>query len=175
VWFSPRQVVDNVRSVSFEVNLTNLGGRQWWKVGVVSDALFNSTYQTSDSPLIVPGFLISDAWVAGLDTVMSGPDRLIASWSGAASAGENGAMKIGDTKVPCGFDAGTDKMTRHPVSLTDNGNGTVTFSVAGSSCTTAGSFPDGPAHVVFYDNNYNPDKDGPVIGHTWHWDSIVVA
>jgi hypothetical protein len=61
------------------------------------------------------------------------------------------------------------------VSLVDNGNGTVTFTVAGSSCTTAGAFPDGPAHVVFYDNNYNPDKDGPVIGHTWHWDSIVVA
>ena len=25
-----------------------------------------------------------------------------------------------------------------------------------------------------YSPLYTPDKDGPVVGHTWHWDNIIV-
>ena len=67
-----------------------------------------------------------------------------------------------------------DKATRHPVSLVDNGNGTVTFTVAGVSTTQAGSFPQCPCRVVFYDHNYTPDKDGVPAGHSWHWDNIII-
>jgi hypothetical protein len=65
-------------------------------------------------------------------------------------------------------------MTRYPVSLVDNHNGTVTFTVNGTSVTRPGSFPVCPCHVVFYDQNYTPDKDGVPVGHTWHWDTIVI-
>jgi hypothetical protein len=39
----------------------------------------------------------------------------------------------------------------------------------------AGSFPDEPWRVVFKDHNYTPDKDAIPIGHTWHWDNIVIT
>ncbi len=168
VWFSPDQVFSSVSKVCVDVNLTDLGTRQWWKIGVVSDGLYNSKINGN------PGLLISDVGTSDLPGSLSGPDRLLASWSGAASAGYPGALKIGGTKVGAGFNGGDDKKTRHPACLTDNGNGTVTFSVAGVSKTTSGSFPAEPSRVVFYDHNYNPDKDTNPIGHTWHWDNIVV-
>jgi hypothetical protein len=175
LWFSPKVVFSDVNSVSFDVNLTNLGDRKWWKVGVVSDALYNSSYGSGwNGAVVVPGHVVSDVGSSDLDGTMVGPDRLIATWSGGASTAGRQGMAVGSTKVPCGADAGTDKMTRFPVSFVDNGNGTVTFTVQGSSCTTAGSFPACPCRVVFYDQNYNPDKDGVPIGHTWHWDNIVV-
>ena len=174
LWFSPDMVFADVGAVSFDVNLTDLGDRKWWKVGVVSDALFNSSYTAGYAGLRVPGFLVSDVGSADLRGGLAGSDRLLATWSGGASAGYPGAMKIGETRVNCSFNAGSDKMTRFPVSLVDNNNGTVTFTVAGSSCTTAGAFPGCPCRVVFYDHNYTPDKDGIPIGHTWHWDNIIV-
>jgi hypothetical protein len=175
VWFSPDQVFSSVSEVCFDVNLTDLGNRQWWKVGVVSDSLFNSTYRTGYNGVVsVPGFMISDVGSADLDDSLEGPDRIIATWSGGASAGYPGALKIGNNNVGGEVDAGSDKATRHPVCLTDNLNGTVTFTVAGESATSASSFPSGPSRVVFYDHNYTPDKDGTPIGHTWHWDNIVV-
>ena len=35
VWFSPNQTFTNVRRVCWDVNLTNLGNRQWWEVAIV--------------------------------------------------------------------------------------------------------------------------------------------
>jgi hypothetical protein len=175
LWLAPKKVFSDVNSISFKVNLTNLGDRKWWKVGVVSDALYTSTYGSGwNGAVMVPGHVVSDVGSSDLNGSMEGPDRLIATWSGGASHAGRQGMAIGATKVPCGFDGGTDKATRHPVSLTDNGNGTITFNVAGSSCTTAASFPPCPCRVVFYDQNYNPDKDGVPIGHTWHWDDVQV-
>jgi hypothetical protein len=86
-------------------------------------------------------------------------------------------MKIGNTGTSTGSNpTPTDKATRHPVSLIDNKNGTVTFTVAGVSVTRAGSFPACPCRVVFYDHKYTPNKmdGGPPRGYTWHWDNIVV-
>jgi hypothetical protein len=178
LWFAPKAVFSDVNSVSFDVNLTNLGDRKWWKVGVVSDALYNSTYMASpwmnSGGVETPGHVVSDVGSCDCSLVLEGPDRLFATWSGAASTAGRQGMAVGSNKVPCGADSGTDKMTRFPVSFTDNDNGTVTFNVNGSSCTIAGSFPQCPCRVVFLDQNYNPDKDGPVVGHTWHWDNIVV-
>jgi hypothetical protein len=174
VWFAPDQVFSSVSSVCFDVNLTDLGNRQWWKVGVVSDSLYNSTYQTDyQNRVEVPGFVVSDVGSANLDGSLAGPDRLIATWSGGASAGYPGNLKIGNNQVAGQFVAGSDKATRYPVCLRDNGNGTVTFDVNGRSATSSGSFPAGPKRVVFYDHNYTPDKDGTPIGHSWHWDNII--
>lgn len=188
VWFSPNQVFSNVNSVSFDVNLTDLGARKWWKVGVVSDALFNSTHPAGTcvpngstcngnwKDVRVPGFIISDVGSGGTWTQsLAGSDRLYATWNGGASAGYPAYMKIGDTSTGVQSNpAPNDKMTRFPVSLVDNKNGTITFTVAGTSITRAGSFPACPCRVVFLDQNYTPDKDGSIQGHTWHWDNIAV-
>jgi hypothetical protein len=186
-WFSPNQVFPTVGSVRFDVNLTDLGPRQWWKVGVVTDALFNSKRPAGlcspngttciDWRGQAPGFLVSD--VGASDTwsdSLAEPDRLIATWSGQGSAGyPGGLLKIGNTNTGVGSNPSpNDKMTRHPVSLVDNRNGTITFTVAGVSVTRAGQFPACPCRVVFYDHNYTPDKDGIPQGHTWHWDNITV-
>ena len=172
-WFSPKQTFGTVSSVSVDVNLTDLGPRQWIKVGVVSEARYNSTVSSCCGR--APGFLASDVGAADLPTDLATSDLLVATWSGGASAGYPGGMKIGDTETSGQANpTPNDKATRHQVSLVDNLNGTVTFTVAGVSRTVSGSFPDGPVRVVFYDHNYTPDKDNNPIGHTWHWDNVIV-
>lgn len=177
-WFSPKQTFDRVRSVSFDVNLTNLGTRQWWKVGVVSEA----RYQSFGSSCCTrpPGFLASDVDAADLPTNLATDDLFVATWSGGLSGGYPGGLKVGNTNTNTFVNpTPNDKATRHPVSLVDNGDGTVTFTVAGVSVTRPGAFPAGPVRVVFYDHNYTPDKsiqETGVLpqGHTWHWDNIII-
>jgi hypothetical protein len=176
-WFTPDQVFNSVRSVAVDVNLTDLGTRQWLKIGVVSDALYNSTYAGAFPVGRVPGFLVSDVGSSSLDSDLAGPDRMIATWSGGASAGYPGALMIGNTKTGASFNAGTDKATRHPVTLTDNGNGTITFTAGPARATASGRFPACPCRVVFYDHDYTPTKSesGYPIGFTFHWDNIIVV
>ena len=172
-WFSPNQTFSSVAEVDFDVNLTDLGARKWWKVGVVSEARYNSTYNSCCS--VAPGFLASDVGAADLPNDLDSPDLFAATWGGGASAGYPGGMKVGNTQTNANANpTPNDKATRHPVSLVDNGNGTVTFTVAGESATVSGAFPKCPCRVVFYDHNYTPDKGGAPQGHTWHWDNIVV-
>ncbi len=165
IWFSPKQVFDSANSVCFDVNLTDLGTRQWWKVGVVQSSAFNDG-----------SFLVSDIPSSNLPTNLASSKLIAASWSGQGSAGyPGGKMKVGNTLTSAKSNPTPgDKATRHPVCFADNENGTVTFTVAGVSATVAGSFPSGPLRVVWYDHNYTPDKDGTPIGHTFHWDNIVV-
>jgi hypothetical protein len=178
VWFAPNQVFPAVSSVSFNVNLTDLGPRKWWKVGVVSETTYNSRVRGGLclGDCTVPGFLASDVGASDLPGDLAGGGRFYASWSGQGSAGyPGGLMKIGNTNTSVGSNpTPNDKMMRHPVTLTDNKNGTITFDVAGVSVTRAGSFPACPCRVVFLDQNYTPDKDGIPQGYTWHWDNIVV-
>jgi hypothetical protein len=173
-WFSPNQTFSSVREVDFDVNLTDLKDRQWWKVGVVSEARYNSTCNGSCCGP-APGFLVSGVGSDDLPTSLATSDLFAATWSGGASAGYPGGMKIGNTNTNATSNpTPNDKMTRHPVRLVDNRNGTITFTVAGVSATANGSFPACPCRVVFYDHNYTPDKDGTPQGHTWHWDNIIV-
>lgn len=175
-WLSPDMVFDDVTEVSFDVNLTDLGNRQWWKVGVVSNSRYNSTY-TGSCCYDAPGFLASDVDAADLPTSLATNDILVASWSGGLSGGHPGGLKIGNTKTTARANPSpTNKMLRHPVSLVDNGNGTITFTVAGVSATANGAFPQCPCRVVLYDHNYTPNKSesGFPIGYTWHWDNIIV-
>jgi len=183
VWFSPDETFTDVTSVCFDVNLTDLGTRQWWKVGIVSEARYQSQTESWLSgwfgpETYVPAFVVSDVPPSNLDG-LDGPDIIVATWSGGASnAGYPGGMAIRDQHLNAGFDAGADKATRHPVCLVDNQDGTVTFTVAGSSGTAPDSFPAGPVRVVFFDHNYTPDKSessfGVQRGYTWHWDNIEI-
>jgi hypothetical protein len=58
--------------------------------------------------------------------------------------------------------------------LKDNPNNTLTFTVAGQSATINGTFPTCPCRVILTGHAYRPDKDGIPVGHTWHWDNIIV-
>lgn len=181
LWFGPDVSLSKVNSVSFKVNLTDLGARKWWKVGVVSDSLWNSTYQSDEfaDKVTVRSIVVSDVGASNLNNTLQDADRLIATWSGGASAGYPGCLKIGNQDQDTGGShicsgMNNDKATRYPVTLVDNHNGTVTFNVNGTTLTRPGAFPACPCHVVFYDNSYTPDKDGVLQGHTWHWDDIVV-
>ena len=169
VAFSPSQVFAGVSAVHVDVNLTDLGNRQWLKIGVLS---------TSDCPALDQRCMYSDVAASDLPSGLATDTRLIASWSGGLSAGHPGRLMIGDTQTDAAFDAGADKVTRHPVSLVDNGDGTVTFTAADASATVAGEFPECPCRVVFYDHNYTPDKNesgpGTQDGYTWHWDNVHV-
>ena len=165
VTFAPKPTFDAVSRVCVDVNLTNLGARQWWKMGVVSAGLYDSTYRG------VPGYVLSDVTASDVPDII-GNDRVIASWGGAGA--HVALLRIGHDVGPQANPTPTDKATRHQACLVDNQNGTITFTVAGTSMTSPGSFPTGPKRVVFYDQNYTPDKDGPVLGHTWHWDNVLV-
>ncbi len=185
VTFSPKQVFPSVSSVCFDVNLTDLGNAQWWKVGVVSDAKYNSM-RRDGGMYDVPAFLASDQEASGVEANLATNDMLIASWSGGLSGGWPGGLKIGNTTSNVMMNpAPNDVATRFPVCLKDNKNNTVTFSVNGKSFTKSGSFPAGPARVVFYDHSYEPDQTciyantncsgGHVVHTSWHWDNITVT
>jgi hypothetical protein len=178
-YFSPKQAFNSVKSISFNVNLTNLGDRKWWKAGVVSEALYNSTWNESCCGP-APGFLLADTGSPGLSG-LDGPDRLIGTWGEDRTAvapfypahfGIGSNHTVGSTSTDP-----NDKATRHPVSLVDNKNGTITFTVAGVSVTQSGAFPACPCKVVIYDHSYTPNKsfvprvENP---YTWHWDNIRV-
>ncbi len=134
VWFSPDQTFDAVGEVTFDVNLTDLGNRQWIKVGVVSEDVYNSLGQGGVYDYnTAPGFVRSDVGASNLNGSLQDDGVLIASWSGGASAGYPGGLKIGNgDETNFSNPTPTDKMTRHTVSLKDNGDGTVTFTVAGA-------------------------------------------
>lgn len=178
IWFSPKQTFDSVGEVRFNVNLTDLGPRKWIKVGVVSEATYNSlgkggVYDENNAP----GHVRSEVSASGLSSSMQDAGALYAAWSGGASAGYPGGMKIGSGRARFSVNpTPRNKKLRHQVSLKDNGNGTVTFTVANAHVTDYASFPKCPCRVVFYDHNYTPEKseNGPPIGFTWHWDNIRV-
>ena len=172
VTMSPRQTFTAPKSVCVDVNLTDLGTREWFKIGVVTNTLYSSRPADPD----VPGFLVSDVDAADLPPSLATADRFIATWSGGVSAGYPGFLKLGNT--PTGVQSNpspNDKATRHPVCLVDNQNGTVTFTVAGVSATRAGAFPAGLARVVLYHHAYTPSKsESGAWGSTWHWDNLIV-
>jgi hypothetical protein len=183
-WFSPNAVFASVNSVSFDVTLTNLGDRKWWKIVVVSDSKYNTTLDQGGSLCCnsAPGFLFADAGSSGLPdrgNGLEGPDRLVGTWGEDCANGCNQRFfGIGSSHASVSTTTPlNDKATRYPVTLIDNHNGTVTFTVAGVSNTQLGAMPPCPCRVVFQDHNYTPNKSSvprPPNPWTWHWDNIIV-
>jgi len=169
-WFEPKQTFSNVSRVSWDANITDLGGRQWWEVAIVP-ASFNSGVPTCPHCSVDAGYSPSPA---GLPAHPAGSVVVGLRYTVHANGVDHdAAMHIPKgTFDPEGF---ASKAIRRPFSVTDNGNGTITVDWGGvRTSTVPGSFPAGDIKVVFKDHNYTPDKDGPVAGHTWHWDNIVV-
>lgn len=167
LWFSPDQSFtrDSTKTVSWSVNITDLGGRQWWEVSIVPK---NGK------------FLATIDWLAGTANIDSYDRESLIIGSGpfgnTVNITANGDNQYSGWQSTCGLDSeGCDsKRLRRPFSITDNGNGTITVNYAGVHTETfQGSFPQN-FEVYFKDHNYTPDKDGMPAGHTWHWDNISV-
>ena len=166
-WFSPRQVFQRGAhlSISWDVNMTDLGKRQWWEVILVPEG---------------EPFLATVDWLAGTANIDAyGPSTIAVGsgpfggnanvYSGGASRDPLGFLGIGDVDP----EAFASKAIRRPFRIVDNLDGTLTFTYLGETYTYPGRFPD-RFRVYFKDHNYTPDKDGIPAGHTWHWDTIVI-
>lgn len=175
-WFSPDADRDGqpdvftaaeIDRVAWDVNVTDLGNRQWWEVVLIPEGdAFLTTVDWVASIANIEGY------TAGTVAVGKGPfgnDGNI--YSGGSSRDPLGWQHVCGAFAVDPTGCGS-KALRRSFSMTDNDNGTITFDFFGER-TYPGEFPE-RFHVFFKDHNYTPNKDGMPVGHTWHWDSIVV-
>ena len=171
VWFSPDAEFtrDSQRTVSWDVNVTYLGGRMWWEMSIV--------------PVGSP-FLATVDWMAEVAHIEAYDDASVIVGTGPAGSNINitthAQQQYGGWAELCSAGAEQDpggcasKAERKPFSVTDNGDGTITVDYGGLFTETVpGEFPE-RFEVYFKQHAYTPDKDGPVAGHTYHWDNIVI-
>ncbi len=160
----PNQTFTNVNKVCWDVNLTNMGNRTWFKVGIV--------------PTGEPE-LFSDVQPAVQPAVVTVQGTVTMEWN---SPGATQQATIDGHVIGERYTAGTDKATRYNHCMTDNGNGTITATqdrgTGRLTATVNGSFPNGTATVVFQQHSYTPNKseyafDRPA--YTFHWDNIIVS
>lgn len=177
-WFAPKQTFTGARSVSWDVNVTDLGNRQWWEVSIVPVSFAsgvsscphcsanNTVAATAGLPDYPTGAVVVGNGPLGFNPRFTTNGQTVNPTSWQLVCRQNGDEL--DTEG-C-----ASKAIRRTFTLTDNGNGTITCRCFGQTWTRQGSFP-AEFRLVIKDHNYTPDKDGPVAGHTWHWDNIRVA
>lgn len=170
IWFSPnRQFRREIhKRVSWDVNVTNLGARQWWEVSIVP---------VGAEFLATAGSLADTAGIAHYNSqsviVGSGP------LGGTVNITTNNKNRYDGWRPICGQseldpEGCASKMLRRTFSIIDNNNDTLTVDYGGLfKKTVPGRFPE-RFEVYFKDHNYTPDKDGMPAGHTWHWDTIRI-
>ena len=173
-WVSPNQTfsMSGAASVCWEVNLTDMGTRQWFEVGVIP----------ASAPDMFADASIASS-VAGRPEVVIYPrsDYAVMLWSGpSAWLGKLGIN--GNVNQAKSFDANADVATRYPMCFRDDGAGTLTTTVSDPvsgavllSHSRPGKFPSGPSKVMLEFKYYTPTKDGSVISTTWHLDSVAVT
>ena len=175
VWFSPKQIFRNVSKVCWDQNITDLGGGKWTVVNFLTPEEYaGKTDLGYTSPDFPKGGGPSSPQGAGANGVKV--------FRGAMSTYTNGKFHEGARGV-----TGSDKAARYKHCVADNGNGTLTTTIAQPngrtvSRTSTGKIPDGDIRVQFGDDSYNPDKHFDARGaepnstgrYTWHWDNIEV-
>jgi hypothetical protein len=175
VWFSPKQIFRNVSKVCWDQNITDLGGGKWTVVNFLTPAEYAGKTDL--------GYTSPDFPKGGGPSSPQGPAANgVKVFRGAMSSYTNGQFHEGARGV-----TGSDKAARYKHCVVDNGNGTLTTTIAQPngrtvSRTVAGKIPDGDIRVQFGDDNYNPDKHFDARGaepnstgrYTWHWDNIEV-
>ena len=179
-WFSPDGDGDGRADVfsstdtdviSWDVNVTHLGNRQWWEVVLVAEG---APFLTAIDWIATPGGI--EAYHPETIAVGKGPIQI---YSGGRDrdplAWESVCGQFGVDPEGC-----ASKAIRRSFSIRDNNDGTITYDFLGRQFTYAGEFPD-KFEVYFKDHNYTPTKDGcgyyggPCPGFTWHWDNIAVT
>jgi hypothetical protein len=172
VGFAPDQVFERSESsvVSWDVNVTDLGDRQWWEVLVIPAG---TSHVVCHPHIIDPcGADLVDEYAPG--TAMFG----IGPFAEFQLVGDQVERQPGDK--PCGAyptdpEGCASKAIRRRFTMTDNRDGTITvdYPEADRTWTVDGSFPE-RFEVVFKDHNYTPQKDNDPPGFTWHWDNVIV-
>lgn len=170
LWFSPNQDFNRseAKTISWDVNVTDLRGRQWWEVSIVpkSDKFLATVNWLADTANI-------DTYNNSAVVVGSGP------FGGTINITTNGDNRYNGWQGICGaygldLEGCKSKAIRRRFTITDNMNGTLTVNYGGMfTQTVSGQLPDN-FEVYFKDHNYTPDKGGEPVGHTWHWDNISI-
>ena len=167
--------------ICWNQNLTQLGGRKWINVAVISD----DTYNADPGQMVIvnpdhagnvgtPGFPSDPP-----GRVVSGDDFLYVAVKNTVTYHSPLGYQFDWTLL----EIGADKATRYRNCLKDNGNGTVTRTQARpggvtNTSTMPGRFPAGPRVFIIEDVSYSPDKDdtqGAVDPYTWHFDQIEIS
>jgi hypothetical protein len=173
--FSPRRTFTDVERVCWDQNWTEMGGRKWTQIVVVPEAIFQANGGRFE---YVTKSLQDDVAANGLP--ITGTTWMLEMLKASTR------VQVGQTVTYdnfLGFTT-TDKARRFHHCATDQGNGTVRLELErldGSVevRTAPGSFPDGPARVIFQDASYDSLKgtipfDEALRTNTWHFDNIVV-
>ncbi len=175
--FSPTTTFTGVREVRWDVNLTELGNRQFPEIKIIPADRFDF----DDLPCSIEWLPCDTSTHGQLGSVgvsfqnhalsiNNGTDNKVLSeqWGGPW-------LHPGDPAVD------SIRLRRTHV-FRDNGDGTLSFGIEqpdGSFLivTRDGRFPDGPVRVVFADHNYTPLKaeNGTPETFSWHWDDITVV
>jgi hypothetical protein len=175
VWFSPKPIFRNVTKVCWDQNITDLGGGKWTVVNFLTPAEYVGKTDLGYTSPDFPG--------NGGPTSPQGPAANgVKVFRGGMASYTNRQFRDGARGVTV-----TDKAARYKHCVIDNGNGTLTTTIAqpnGStvSRTVTGNIPDGDIRVQFGDDSYNPDKHFDARGaapnstglYTWHWDNIQI-
>lgn len=175
VWFAPKQVFNNVSKVCWDQNLTDLGGGKWTVVNFLTPSEYAGEtdlgYTSADFPNN-----------GGPSSPQGEAQNGVKVFRGGMNAYTNGKFHGGASVSTV-----TDKAARYQHCVIDNGNGTLTTTIARPSGgidseTVTGNIPDGDIKVEFADDSYNPDKHFNIEGvprnssglYTWHWDNIQI-
>ena len=173
-WFSPRQTFTNTTTVSWDVNVTDLGARQWWEVALVPVEPRDPAVDDSRS---ISARSIELALTGPSAPCPSSPDgfrrrgqRTVTS-RGATRPRRRQGLSIRPTWRPScgrmGARSGGLRVQGHPPApspITDNRQRNGHRGAARAfgrpyNGRRARSHP-ADSHVVFKDHNYTPDKDG---------------
>ena len=175
--FTPANVFTDIREVRWDVNITDLGSRQWTEVKIIPTNAFDfDNIPCSHSP----------------STPCNTDNHDVLGSVGTTF--KNAVMHIhnGDTLHRWNGNGNWDKYFRYPDDpardsirirrqhfFRDNGNNTLTFGIetetgAFKELTVPGSFPTGDVRVAFADHGYTPNKAGTPISYTWHWDNLSI-
>ena len=167
-------------SLCWSQNLTDLGGRKWINVVVISDDRYNQ--HPGELTFVTPDHVGN----AGTPGDPNDPIGQVVSGDAFAFVAVRQSVQYFSSS---GYQADfanitgvTDRATRYRTCLRDNGNGTVTRTQARpggavSTVTLPGRFPAGPRVFIIEDVSYSPDKDPSPMAdaYTWHWDAIEVS
>jgi hypothetical protein len=171
--FSPNRSFTKIKRVCWDQNLTELGGRKWNQVVVVPESIYQANGGRID--YIKPP-LQNDVAVGGVR--ISGETFMFEMLRGST------VTYVGQSISDFDFAGFTtpDKAQRFRHCITDLENGTVRIQLGRPNGVTdtrtlSGSFPNGPARVIFQDDTYDAPKDStprPANPFTWHWDNILI-
>jgi hypothetical protein len=166
--FSPARAFEDVREIRWDVNISDLGTRQFIEVKVIPV----DSFDFQDLPCAVE-------WLPCETSTHGELGSVGVSFFGHELMINNGTDHESTPWYDDDDPALAEVVTRRQERFTDNGDGTLSFSIErqdGSfqTITAPGRFPDGPVRVVFGDHSYTPTKDEDPIGFTWHWDNIEI-